>query len=180
MKEERKDTLFLDRDGVINVQLIGDYVKDVAELKLRTDFVDAIPVLAHTFQRVIIVTNQQGIAKGICTMEQVNTVHQHLVSMLEEKGLHIDGIYVCPHLAHSGCGCRKPQTGMMDQALRDFPTIDIRHSVMIGDKLTDVQFGRNAGVETVYIGEITTEEQQEINLNSDHIVGSICEYTNSL
>ena len=80
-------TLFLDRDGVINVQLVGDYVKKVSELELREDFLKSIPLIVRNFGKVFIVTNQQCIAKGLCTEEAVNEVHRHLLKVLESHGL---------------------------------------------------------------------------------------------
>lgn len=176
----KKDTLFLDRDGVINVQLLGDYVKNIAELELRDDFLNALPSLVGSFKRFIVVTNQQGIAKGLCTAEMVAEVHAHLSKELSARGMNLDAIYVCPHLAGSGCACRKPELGMFHQALRDFPDIDIANSVMIGDSATDVIFGHKAGLETVFIGKITPDNRADIEKNSDHIFNSICEYSQTI
>ena len=172
-----KDTLFLDRDGVINVQLIGDYVKKIAELEWREDFLQALPSLVRNFKRYIIVTNQQCIAKGLCTAEMVDEVHVFLKNELSKRGMDLDAIYVCPHLAGSGCSCRKPELGMFRQAVHDFPDIDVSRSVMIGDSASDMIFGHNAGLETVFIGKITDDNRSDIENNSDHIVSSICEYT---
>ena len=124
------DTLFLDRDGVVNVQLVGDYVKKPSEFVLRDDFVSAIPFLKQHFRRFILVTNQQCIGKGICTQADVDEVHRHMCQLLEREGFRFNAIYLCPHVAGSGCGCRKPETGMMQQALADFPDIDLSRSLM--------------------------------------------------
>lgn len=174
------DTLFLDRDGVINVQLIGDYVKTADELVLRDDFLQAIPVLKKHFRRFIIITNQQGIAKGICTTQQVEAVHQHLTRQLSSYGLCISAIYFCPHLAGAGCGCRKPETGMMRRALADFPEIQLDQSFMVGDSLTDMQFGKNAGTRTVFIGNVTPENRAEVLSNSTLVVSSVTEFAQTL
>lgn len=173
-------TLFLDRDGVINVQLVGDYVKNVSELEFREDFLNSIPFIVKNFGKVFIVTNQQGIAKGICTQEQVNEVHRHLLKVLESHGLHITNVYICPHLAGSGCPCRKPATGLATQAKADYPDIDFARSVMIGDSASDMRFGRNCGMETVFIGKITDENRTDILADSDHIVNSVYQYLSQL
>ena len=170
----------MDRDGVINVQLVGDYVKNVAELELREDFLNSIPLIVRNFSKVFIVTNQQGIAKGICTREQVDEVHRHLLRILERHGLHIDNIYMCHHLAGSGCPCRKPATGLAMQAKADFPDIDFACSVMIGDSASDMRFGRNCGMETVFIGTVTDENRADILADADHIVNSIYQYLSQL
>lgn len=168
--------LFLDRDGVINVQLVGDYVKCIDEFTFREDFLQSVPFIAKKFQTIIVVTNQQGIAKGICTRENVDFVHKYLCKTLNNKGLHIDKIYVCPHLAGSGCTCRKPEIGMALQAQHDFPDLDFQTAVMIGDSVSDMVFGRRCGMETVFIGKVTPENEQEVMKNSDHIVSSLYEY----
>lgn len=173
-------TLFLDRDGVINVQLVGDYVKRVSELELREDFLKSIPFIANNFGKVFIVTNQQCIAKGLCTAENVNEVHRHLLQVLEDHGLHITKIYVCPHLAGSGCPCRKPETGLAMMAKADYPDIDFARSVMVGDSASDMRFGRKCGMETVFIGKITDENRTDILADSDHIVSSIYQYMSQL
>ncbi len=178
-RDVNKDTnraLFLDRDGVINVQLVGDYVKCIEEFTFREDFLKSIPFIAQKFQHIIVVTNQQGIAKGICTQENVDFVHEYLCKTLDDKGLHIDKVYVCPHLAGGGCHCRKPETGMALQAQHDFPFLDLRASVMVGDSASDMVFGRRCGMETVFIGKITPENEQEVQKNSDHIVSSLYDY----
>lgn len=173
-------TLFLDRDGVINVQLIGDYVKNVSELTFRDDFLQSAPRLQSFFQRIIVVTNQQGIAKGICTLEAVEEVHRYMVRHLSEIGIHLDKVYFCPHLDGAGCQCRKPEIGMALQAKEDFPDIDFSRSVMIGDSYTDMLFGKRSGMKTVFIGTPPQESLQKIGTVSDLIVPTILEYTQQL
>ena len=173
-------TLFLDRDGVINVLRVNDYVKNVGELELREDFLKSIPLIVKNFGKVFIVTNQQCIAKGICTQAAVEEVHSHLLRMLESHGLHITKIYVCPHLAGSGCPCRKPEPGLAMQAKADFPDIDFARSVMVGDSASDMRFGRNCGMETVFIGPVTGENRADILADADHIVNSVYQYMSQI
>ena len=180
MKKLTDRTLFLDRDGVINVLRVNDYVKNVSELEIREDFIKSIPLIVKNFKKIFIVTNQQCIAKGICTQEAVEDVHRHLLRILEEHGLHINKIYVCPHLAGSGCSCRKPDTGLALQAKADYPDIDFACSVMIGDSASDMRFGRNCGMETVFIGPITEENRTDILADADHIVNSVYQYLSQL
>lgn len=178
--QTQKDTLFLDRDGVINVQLIGDYVKNVSELEIREDFLLSAPLLRPFFRRMIVVTNQQGIAKGICSVEEVENVHSFLLQFLLKKEIIIDKIYYCPHLNGSGCACRKPEIGMARQAKADFPEIDFENSVMIGDSYTDMLFGKNCGMGTVFLSNPDGNFCPEIKAQSDYIVSSIYEYTKML
>ena len=180
MKNLKDRTLFLDRDGVINVLRVNDYVKNISELELREDFLISIPLIVKHFDKTFIVTNQQGIAKGICTQAQVDEVHRYLLQKLESHGLHITNIYVCPHMAGSGCPCRKPETGLAMQAKADYPDIDFANSVMIGDSASDMRFGRNCGMETVFIGNVTEENRTDILADADHIVNSVYQYLSQL
>ncbi len=179
-RHRQLDTLFLDRDGVINVQLVGDYVKRVEELELREDFLMAIPLLRAAFRRFIVVTNQQCIAKGLCTRADVDTVHAHLREQLSAHGLTLDAIYVCPHLAGAGCHCRKPEPGMMEQALTDFPDIDRARSLMVGDSASDMRFGRNAGLPTLFIGKVTDDNRAEIAACADIVFPSLLQFAQTL
>ena len=174
------DTLFLDRDGVVNVQLVGDYVKKPSELVLREDFLRSIPYLKQHFRRFILVTNQQCIGKGICTQADVDDVHRYMCTLLADNGFRFDAIYLCPHVAGSGCGCRKPEIGMIDQALGDFPDIKLHHSLMVGDSLSDMQFGRAAGIPTLYIGAVTPENREAVTSNSDFISPTLLQFFQNL
>ena len=156
-------TLFLDRDGVLNEKLPGDYVKCVEELVLKPDVVPALKRFREHFGRIIIVTNQQGIEKGVMREEDLHVVHQHLKEQLRKEGVAIDAIYYCRHLAEKGCECRKPNIGMAQQAQRQFPEIDFKQSLMVGDSLSDILFGKRCGMLTALIrsaflpAEIATE-----------------------
>ena len=174
------DTLFLDRDGVVNVQLVGDYVKKPSELVLREDFVRSIPYLKKHFRRFILVTNQQCIGKGICTQADVDDVHRYMCTLLADNGFRFDAIYLCPHVAGSGCGCRKPEIGMIDQALGDFPDIKLHRSMMVGDSLSDMQFGRAAGIPTLYIGTVKPENREAVTANSDFISPTLLQFFQNL
>lgn len=170
------DTLFLDRDGVVNVQLVGDYVKKPSELVLREDFLRSIPYLKRHFRRFILVTNQQCIGKGICTQADVDEVHRYMCTLLKDNDFRFDAIYLCPHVAGSGCGCRKPEIGMINQALGDFPDIKLHRSLMVGDSLSDMQFGRAAGIPTLFIGSVTPENREAVTANSDFISPTLLQF----
>lgn len=134
-------TLFLDRDGVINHRLPGAYVKDWAEFRFHEGAPEALAVLKDYFGRVIVVTNQQGIGKGLMNVQEMEAVHRRMLEKIESAGGRIDKIYHCPDLAEEKPPCRKPNTGMALQAKSDFQEIDFRHSVMVGDALSDMEFG---------------------------------------
>ncbi len=146
-------TLFLDRDGVINERLIGDYVKSPEEFRFIDGVPEAIAEFTKLFGRVIIVTNQQGIGKGHMTEEDLGLIHDVMMRGIEAAGGRISKIYHCPHLEKEKSAFRKPNTGMALQAQKDFPGIDFKKSVMVGDGLHDMEFGRRLGMLCVFISE---------------------------
>ena len=157
-----KDTLFLDRDGVINVQIIGGYVRKPEEFELIPGVLTAMQWLRPKFKRIIIVTNQQCVGKRICKKEDIDVIHRNLIVTFKENMTPIEAIYYCPHRAEEHCSCRKPEIGMALQAKSDFPDIDFSNSIMAGDSLTDMQFAVNAGIQPVHIGAKHAGEFDEI------------------
>ena len=145
------DTLFLDRDGVINVKLDGKYVRNTDEFEFMPGAEFAIAHLSKIFKRILIVTNQQGIAKGIMSAEDLNVLHQYMLQQLKVEGGVIEKIYYCPHLAAENCSCRKPNPGMIQQAIIDFPAIKIEESYLIGDSDTDIIAGEKMELITVKV-----------------------------
>lgn len=147
-----KKTLFLDRDGIINVQIVGGYVRKFEEFQLINGVLTALQWLRPKFKHIIVVTNQQCVGKRICKMENIDKIHQQMRAIFEENMTPIDAVYCCPHLATANCNCRKPQIGMALQAKADFPDIDFSDSIMVGDSLSDMQFAANAGIVPVHVG----------------------------
>ena len=145
------DTLFLDRDGVINVKLDGQYVKNTEEFEFMIGAETAISKLSKIFNRIVIVTNQQGIAKGIMSDNDLGFLHEYMLLELKKNGGVIDKVYYCPHLAAENCSCRKPNPGMIQQAIIDFPEIKIEDSYLIGDSDTDILAGNKMGLITVKV-----------------------------
>ncbi|MBP7272692.1 MAG: HAD-IIIA family hydrolase [Saprospiraceae bacterium] len=144
-------TLFLDRDGVINERLFGDYVKSVAAFQFCEGSVAAIARLSPLFGKIIIVTNQQGIGKGVMAEADLRAIHQYMLAEIHRAGGRIDAIYYCPKLAADVTNRRKPSPAMGLDAQRDFPDIAFAKSIMVGDTTSDLQFGKNIGTFTVHI-----------------------------
>lgn len=165
-------TLFLDRDGVINHRLIGDYVKSTAEFHLLDGVAEAIRLASETFGRIIVVTNQQGIGKGLMTERNLSEIHAYCLDMIQAAGGHIDRFYFAPELAAAGSSLRKPDTGMGLLAQQDFPEIDFNRSVMIGDSDSDIAFGRRLGMKTVYI-DATGMEHNEADSTQRSLLDAI-------
>ena len=145
------DTLFLDRDGVINIKLDGRYVKNTDEFEFMIGAEMAISKLSKIFNRILIVTNQQGIAKGIMSDNDLDVLHEYMLFEIKKNGGVIDKIYYCPHLATESCNCRKPNPGLIQQAMIDFPKIKLAQSYLIGDSGTDIIAGNKMGLITVKV-----------------------------
>jgi len=143
-------TLFLDRDGVINDEIKGGYVLNWDMFRFSDGVLDALPVFARKFGRIVMVTNQRCIGRGLLTTEGLNTIHQHMMEVITSKGGRIDKIYHCPDVDNDS-PCRKPQNGMALHAKTDFPEIDFSRSVIVGNTLSDMNFGKNLGMKSVFI-----------------------------
>jgi len=146
-------TLFLDRDGVINEKLDGDYVKRLSEFQFIRGALESIVQMKKTFQRILVVTNQQGIGKGLMSHEELSNVHDFMLSHINASGGRIDKVYYCPELQKKNAKCRKPNTGMPLQALKDFPEINFEKSIMVGDSNSDIEMGKRLKMVTVFLSE---------------------------
>lgn len=146
-------TLFLDRDGVINVRIIDGYVTKIEEFEFLPGVIEAFKIFRNKFNRIIVVTNQQGVGKGLMTEDDVKEVHDFMIDEVENHDGKIDKVYFCPQLKSVPDNYRKPSPKMAYMAKEDFPEIDLSKSIMIGDMNSDVEFGKNAGMMTVFIGD---------------------------
>jgi histidinol-phosphate phosphatase family protein len=146
-------TLFLDRDGVINKKIVGDYVKSKDEFHFLPHALEAIKLFSSRFHKIVIVTNQQGISKGLMTEEDLNKVHQHLIKEVKNIGGRIDAIYFAPQLVEENSIMRKPNIGMALQANEEFPSINLKKSIMLGDSISDMEFAKNANMIGILIGQ---------------------------
>jgi D-glycero-D-manno-heptose 1,7-bisphosphate phosphatase len=140
----------LDRDGTLNVKPPdGEYVLTPGGLEMLPGAAAAVARLNDAGVRVALITNQRAIDRGLLSPEDLDAVHARLASELAAEGAHLDAIFVCPH-GHDACRCRKPQPGMLLDALARFGTAPA-DAVMVGDAGSDVEAGRRAGVPTVQI-----------------------------
>jgi D-glycero-D-manno-heptose 1,7-bisphosphate phosphatase len=144
-------TVFLDRDGVINRKMPeGQYVTRWSHFELLPGVAEAIARLNQAGLRVLVVTNQRGIALGLYSAANVNAIHTQLQCVLSVSSAHIDGFYFCPHDKRQ-CNCRKPLPGLFEQAKKQFPDIEPATSLVIGDSLSDIEFGHSLGTLTIFI-----------------------------
>lgn len=147
---DRSWTLFLDRDGVINVEKENDYIRNPEEFHFVEGVELAIAKLSSVFGRIVVVTNQKGIGKGLMTEADLKSIHQKMTSEIVKAGGRIDQVYFCPD-KDSDSSCRKPNIGMAIQAKKDFCDIDFKRSVMVGNTPSDMQFGRSCGMRTIFV-----------------------------
>lgn len=164
-----KRAVFLDRDGVINVD--NGYVSQRDDFKFIDGVIDACKVLKEKGYLLVVITNQSGIARGYFSEEQFHTLTEWMDWSLADRGVDLDGFYYCPHHAEKGigeykidCDCRKPKPGMLISAIADLD-IDVSQSILVGDKVSDLQAGLAAGINTNYLvrtGKTITAEGEEM------------------
>lgn len=175
IKITRKSALFLDRDGVINRRLVGEYVRNWDEFEFLPGVFESLKIFNGLFSRIFIVTNQQGIGKGLMTGDDLALIHQRMLKEISRNGGRIDRIYYCPDLAGTGSKFRKPRPGMALQAAAEFPDIHLESSVMVGDGQGDIGFASNAGMQSVFI-EAQSFEMQNLNPQSTLIVKDLLSF----
>lgn len=150
-------TLFLDRDGVMNRRIVDDYVRNWEEWEWLPGVLETLASLRKVFGRIIVVTNQRGIARGLYSEQDLALIHKRMQADIKAAGGKVDAVYHCPHDREEPCDCRKPKPGMLLMAAADHPEIDLAKSVMVGDSLSDMEAAAAAKVLGVYIGSVRTE-----------------------
>lgn len=150
-----QSAVFLDRDGTVNEEV--GYLCDLDNLRLIPGAGAAIKRLNEAGLKVVLVTNQSGVARGYFPEALVHETHERLDRMLRKEGARIDAVYYCPHHPTEGnsrytmiCDCRKPGTGLIDRAARDL-ALDVKRSYVVGDKWSDVELGQRAGAHSILV-----------------------------
>lgn len=153
---EFKKCVFFDRDGIVNVSPGPGYVERAEDFRIQPAFVESLRAVYDKGFFAALITNQQGIGKGLYSLDEVRAMHDRLGAKLALEGLAVPPLYVCPHLASEGCACRKPKPGMILAAAEEHG-IDLNASWMVGDSESDVAAGHAAGCRTVLVNaEIET------------------------
>ncbi len=165
--------VFLDRDGVINEDR-DDYVKNVRELRVFPFAPDAVRRINEAGYAVVVVSNQQGVAKGLISEDDLRAMQDEINRRVESAGGRISAFYYCKHLASQGCECRKPQPGMLLTAAKDLG-IDLSQSVMIGDTERDMLAGKSAGCGTILVltGGLTAENAESMPCTPDFVADDL-------
>lgn len=145
----KQSALFLDRDGVI-IENRAHYVRRWQDVEFLPGALDALAQIAHHPFKIIVVTNQSAVGRGIISLETATAINDRIINIVRQHGGRIDAAYICPHAPADRCHCRKPAPGMLLQAAADHD-IDLTRATMIGDALTDLQAGRAAGAQAVLL-----------------------------
>jgi D-glycero-alpha-D-manno-heptose 1-phosphate guanylyltransferase len=177
-KIDKHWTLFLDRDGVINEERVGDYVRHWDQFIFTKGTLDALKTLKKKFGRIIIVSNQRGVEKQLMTEEDLQHIHTEMVKKIEAAGGNVDKIYYCT-AKDSTHFYRKPNPGMAYRALNDFNDIESSKTIMVGNKSSDMRFGRSAGMFTVFL-PTTNPEQPYPHPDIDLRFESLYEFATAL
>ncbi len=168
-------TLFLDRDGVFNHQIIDDYVKQVHELKIIDGVPQAIAEFTKLFGKLLVVTNQQGIGKKLMSEDDMHHLNGYIENLIETYGGQLDKIYFAPQLREEGSNYRKNGTGMGLHAKYDYPDIDFSKSILIGDSESDIDFGIKLGMKTIML-----KNSRNLNTKADYIFENLHDVAKNL
>jgi heptosyltransferase II len=170
-------TIFLDRDGTLNPD--PGYIKSPDQFELFQGVPEALASLKRAGARLIVVTNQSGVARGFFSRHDLDAVHMKLKQLLEVAGAPLDAIYFCPHHPDDGCECRKPNRGMIDQAMRE-QEVDLDRSYLIGDHVRDIELAKRVGARSILVttGVVLSQEVdrlKELGLAPDWVASSLAE-----
>jgi heptosyltransferase-2 len=149
-------TVFLDRDGTLNYD--PGYLSSAADLKLLAGVGPALARLKRAGARLVVVTNQSGVGRGLFTLKDLEAIHARLEGLLEQEDAALDAIYFCPHHPDDGCHCRKPNAGMVERAVSELQ-LDLRRSYLIGDHARDIQLAKKVGAKAVLLTSALVDEQ---------------------
>lgn len=146
----KSKAVFIDRDGTINVDV--HYLDNPDKFEMYPGVGDGVKKLKEEGFKIIVITNQSGIARGHFTEKQLFNIHERMKKEIKQFNVTLDGIYYCPHHPDDSCNCRKPNTGLFDMAINEHK-IDVKKSYMLGDKILDIGAGKKIGTRTVLIPE---------------------------
>jgi D-glycero-D-manno-heptose 1,7-bisphosphate phosphatase len=175
--------IFIDRDGTLNED--RGYLSSVDELVIYPWAAEAVRLVNESGLKAVVITNQSGVARELCTEEEVRAIHDALIAELRRAGAHLDGIYYCPHHPEIGrppyrmvCDCRKPRPGLLQRAAREH-SIDLKRSYVVGDKWSDLELAHNVGARSALVltgyGSMTKARLKGISRQPDFIADDLLE-----
>lgn len=154
-------TVFLDRDGVISIFTPDDYIKSWDEFRFLPRAFAGLKQLAASGYRIVVISNQAGVSKGLFSMESLNDITRRLEETLANEGIKIERFYYCIHSSEENCGCRKPRAGLLYRARAELGGIRLEESFFVGDTETDMQAGKTAGMGTILVLSGKTKKASE-------------------
>lgn len=162
--------LFIDRDDTVIVN--KDYLDDPAGIEFLPGAIEGLKAFMDKGYKLVMITNQSGIARGYFTIETLEAIHQRMLQLLAQQGVELLKIYYCPHGPEDDCDCRKPRTGMLKQAGKDF-SFDHEAAAMIGDSKADIHLARNFGITAIQV----TNGRQDATVipEADYVCNTILE-----
>jgi len=163
--------IFLDRDGVL-IENRSDYVRDWSQVKIIPEAIHALSLTPARNYKIVIVTNQSAIGRGLVRPENAEEINRRLVNLIQQHGGQVDGVYICPHKPDDDCLCRKPRPGLLLQAANEL-SLDMQRSWMIGDAWSDVQAGQRAGVRHTILVKTGRGTEQLLEHSPEEITGSL-------
>lgn len=149
MKRER--VVFVDRDGVINEDIVGGYITCWEDFKFHDTALSGLKKLTQADYKIILISNQAGVGDGIYSEKALQEVHGKMMGVFKKEGIRLHGAYFCLHGKQAGCECRKPKTGLFQQAAKNGVSFDKAMTYFIGDKATDIEAGKNFGLRTILV-----------------------------
>ncbi len=170
--------VFLDRDGTLN-EATKDYVISASDFKFIDGCLEALKRLSETDYKIIVVTNQSAVGRGLMPLEELSRIHSRMLSEAEGFGARIDAVYVCTHVPADNCACRKPKTYLVELAKETF-ALDLSKSWFVGDNTKDVLCGKNAGCKTILVKTGYGGSDGLYDVKPDHVVGSLGDAIDSI
>ncbi|MBI3306765.1 MAG: HAD family hydrolase [Candidatus Omnitrophica bacterium] len=170
-----KKVVFIDRDGVINVDPIGDYVKTWDDFRFEKGALEALKRILDSGLEIILISNQAGIGDGVYPEASLWDIHKKMLAEFKKKGILIRSSHFCLHGKQAGCGCRKPEIGLFKEAVKDL-AYDPQKTYFVGDKATDVEAGKRFGIKTIFVrtGHGRLDEKKLTGkLKPDHIANNL-------
>jgi histidinol-phosphate phosphatase family protein len=143
--------IFLDRDGVL-IHNRTHYVRSWEDVKIYPSTLKSLSILANSDYKIIILSNQSAVGRGLMSLQTMNDVNDRLISIIKKSGGRVDAVFICPHAPENNCNCRKPKPGLVFEAKKEF-ALDLENSWLVGDALTDLQTGLNSGIKNLVLVE---------------------------